>query len=115
VRKSLDWHNANRELTAVEEDLKAWIGQVDITGRVDRLELVQVDKASFTARAKVQRQPALGDDPDPAWAKDLVEAVAAGIAGPVRGPRQPRLPHLPGEHLLPRPPRRLPGHLTDRR
>jgi RecB family exonuclease len=138
VRKFLDWHAANpRELTAVEQALKVRIGQVEITGRVDRLEtdaagrgvivdlktgssapredelgrhpqlgvyqlaillgaferfglaepggaeLVQVGKASYTARAKVQRQQALGDDPDPAWAKDLVEAVAAGMAGPV--------------------------------
>jgi superfamily I DNA/RNA helicase/RecB family exonuclease len=138
VRKFLDWHAANpRELVAVEQALKVRIGQVEITGRVDRLEsdgdgrgvivdlktgssapredeldrhpqlgvyqlaillgaferfgladpggaeLVQVGKASFTARAKVQRQRALADDPDPAWAKDLVEAVAAGMAGPV--------------------------------
>jgi hypothetical protein len=46
-------------------------------------ELVQVGKAGFTARAKVQRQGALGDDPEPGWAKDLVETVAAGMAGPV--------------------------------
>jgi superfamily I DNA/RNA helicase/RecB family exonuclease len=138
VRKFLDWHSANpRELTAVEQALKVRIGQIEITGRVDRLEtdgagrgvivdlktggtapreeeldrhpqlgvyqlaillgaferfglaepggaeLVQVGKASYTARAKVQRQRALGDDSDPAWAKDLVEAVAAGMAGPV--------------------------------
>jgi superfamily I DNA/RNA helicase/RecB family exonuclease len=138
VRKFLDWHAANpRELVAVEQALKVRIGQVEITGRVDRLEqdaagrgvivdlktgssapreeelerhpqlgvyqlaillgaferfgladpggaeLVQVGKASYTARARVQRQRALGDDSDPAWAKDLVEAVAAGMAGPV--------------------------------
>jgi superfamily I DNA/RNA helicase/RecB family exonuclease len=138
VRKFLDWHAANpRDLVAVEEALKVRIGQVEITGRVDRLEsdeqgravvvdlktgasapreeeldrhpqlgvyqlavllgaferfglsepggaeLVQVGKASLTARAKVQRQDALADDPEPAWAKDLVETVAAGMAGPV--------------------------------
>ena len=138
VRKFLDWHAANpRELVAVEQALKVRIGQVEITGRVDRLEsddqgravvvdlktgasspredeldrhpqlgvyqlavllgaferfglaepggaeLVQVGKAGLTARAKVQRQPALSDDADPAWAKDLVETVAAGMAGPV--------------------------------
>jgi len=138
VRKFLDWHASNpRELIAVEQSLKVRIGQVEITGRVDRLEedekgravvvdlktgasapreddldrhpqlgvyqlavllgaferfgliepggaeLVQVGKASFTARAKVQRQRALADDPDPAWAKDLVETVAGGMAGPV--------------------------------
>jgi superfamily I DNA/RNA helicase/RecB family exonuclease len=137
VRKFLDWHAANpRELVAVEQALKVRIGQVEITGRVDRLEaddqqravvvdlktggsapreeeldrhpqlgvyqlavllgaferfglaepggaeLVQVGKAGLTARAKVQRQSALADDPDPSWAKDLVETVAAGMAGP---------------------------------
>jgi superfamily I DNA/RNA helicase/RecB family exonuclease len=138
VRKFLDWHAANpRDLVAVEESLKVRIGQVEITGRVDRLEsddrgravvvdlktgasapredeldrhpqlgvyqlavllgafeqfglsepggaeLVQVGKAGLTARAKVQRQDALADDPEPGWAKDLVETVAAGMAGPV--------------------------------
>jgi len=139
VRKFLDWHAANpRDLVAVEESLKVRIGQVEITGRVDRLEsddqgravvvdlktgasspredeldrhpqlgvyqlavllgafeqfglsepggaeLVQVGKASgVTLRAKIQRQDALADDPEPGWAKDLVETVAAGMAGPV--------------------------------
>ena len=46
-------------------------------------ELVQVGKAGLTARAKVQRQGALAEDPEPGWAKDLVETVAAGMAGPV--------------------------------
>ena len=37
--KFLDWHAANpRELIAVEQALKVRIGQVEITGRVDRLE-----------------------------------------------------------------------------
>jgi superfamily I DNA/RNA helicase/RecB family exonuclease len=139
VRRFLDWHAANpRELVAVEQGFKVRIGQVEITGKVDRLEsdqecravvvdlktgasapredelarhpqlgvyqlavllgafeqlglaepggaeLVQVGKAAgVTMRAKVQRQEALADDPDPAWAKDLVETVAAGMAGPV--------------------------------
>ena len=138
VRKFLDWHAANpRELIAVEQALQVQIGQVQITGRVDRLErdeqsravvvdlktggsapreedlgrhpqlgvyqlavllgaferfgltepggaeLVQVGKAALTARARIQPQRALGDDDDPAWAKDLVETVAAGMAGPV--------------------------------
>jgi superfamily I DNA/RNA helicase/RecB family exonuclease len=138
VRKFLDWHAANpRELLAVEQALRVRVGQVEITGRVDRLEqdgqgrgvivdlktgsssprddeldrhpqlgvyqlavllgaferlgvtepggaeLVQLGKAGFKATAKVQRQHALPDDPDPAWAKDLVEAVATGMAGPV--------------------------------
>jgi RecB family exonuclease len=124
----------------VEQALKVRVGQVEITGRVDRLEsddqgravvvdlktggsapredelgrhpqlgvyqlavllgafehfgltepggaeLVQVGKAAgsgLTARAKVQRQAALGDDPEPSWAKDLVDTVAAGMAGPL--------------------------------
>ena len=46
-------------------------------------ELVQVGKAGLTARAKVQHQPALGDDPDPGWARHLVDAVADGMTGPV--------------------------------
>jgi superfamily I DNA/RNA helicase/RecB family exonuclease len=138
VRKFLDWHTANpRELLATEQALKVQVGQVEITGRVDRLEkdgqdrgvivdlktggsaphdedldrhpqlgvyqlavllgaferlgviepggaeLVQVGKAGLTARAKVQRQRALPDDPDPGWALNLVDAVAEGMAGPV--------------------------------
>ncbi len=139
VRRFLDWHAANpRELVAVEQALKVRIGQVEITGRVDRLEsddegravvvdlktggsapredelgrhpqlgvyqlavllgaferfglaepggaeLVQVGKAAgVTLRAKVQRQGALAEDDEPGWAKDLVETVASGMAGPV--------------------------------
>jgi superfamily I DNA/RNA helicase/RecB family exonuclease len=138
VRKFLDWHAANpRDLLAAEESLRVRVGQVEITGRVDRLErdghgrgvivdlktgasaprddeldrhpqlgvyqlavllgaferlgltepggaeLVQLGKAGFKATAKIQRQGALSDDTEPGWAKDLVEAVAAGMAGPV--------------------------------
>jgi len=139
VRRFLDWHAANpRELIAVEQRFKVQIGQVEITGQVDRLEsdpagravvvdlktgtsapreedlarhpqlgvyqlavllgafeqlglaepggaeLVQVGKAAgVRLRAKVQRQDPLADDDDPGWAKDLVETVAAGMAGPV--------------------------------
>jgi RecB family exonuclease len=138
VRKFLAWHQANpRDLLATEQALRVRVGQVEITGRVDRLErdaegrgvvvdlktgataprdedldrhpqlgvyqlavllgafeelgitepggaeLVQVGKAGFTARARVQRQRPLSDDPAPGWAKDLVDAVAAGMAGPV--------------------------------
>jgi RecB family exonuclease len=138
VRRFLDWHAANpRDLVAVEQALQVQIGQVQITGRVDRLErdpqnravvvdlktggsapredeldrhpqlgvyqlavllgaferygltdpggaeLVQVGKAGLAARARIQQQPALGDDEDPGWAKDLVETVAAGMAGPL--------------------------------
>jgi RecB family exonuclease len=138
VARFLDWHRHNpRELVAVEKDLKVSVGQVLITGQVDRLErdqdgtaivvdlktggtkaadadldrnpqlgvyqlavllgafeelglaepggaeLVQVGKAALSAKVRVQRQQALSDDPDPGWAHDLVETVAAGMAGPV--------------------------------
>jgi superfamily I DNA/RNA helicase/RecB family exonuclease len=138
VRKFLAWHADNpRELLATEEALRVQVGQVEITGRVDRLErddegrgvivdlktgssapkeeelgrhpqlgvyqlaillgafeqlgltepggaeLVQVGKAGFMARAKVQRQHALREDSDPGWAQELVETVASGMAGPV--------------------------------
>jgi RecB family exonuclease len=138
VRKFLDWHASNpRDLLATEQALRVTVGQVEITGRVDRLErdpagrgvivdlktggtaprddeldrhpqlgvyqlavllgafeqlgvtepggaeLVQVGKAGFAARARVQRQRPLSDDPVPGWSKDLVDAVAAGMAGPV--------------------------------
>jgi superfamily I DNA/RNA helicase/RecB family exonuclease len=46
-------------------------------------ELVQVGKASLSARVRVQRQRPLPDDPEPGWARDLVETVAGGMAGPV--------------------------------
>jgi superfamily I DNA/RNA helicase/RecB family exonuclease len=46
-------------------------------------ELVQVGKAGLAARARVQRQRPLAQDPDPAWARELVETVAAGMSGSV--------------------------------
>jgi superfamily I DNA/RNA helicase/RecB family exonuclease len=46
-------------------------------------ELVQVGKASLAARVRVQPQRALPDDPEPEWARELVETVAAGMAGPL--------------------------------
>jgi superfamily I DNA/RNA helicase/RecB family exonuclease len=46
-------------------------------------ELVQVGKAGLTAKARVQHQRALAEDPDPAWAGELVAAVATGMAGPL--------------------------------
>jgi superfamily I DNA/RNA helicase/RecB family exonuclease len=140
VSKFLAWHRSNpRELVAVEQELRVRIGQVEITGRVDRLErddcgggiivdlktgssrpadaeldrnpqlgvyqlaillgaferfgltepggaeLVQIGRAGLKAEVKVQRQRALGDDPDPDWAAGLVETVAAGMSGPVYG------------------------------
>ena len=46
-------------------------------------ELVQVGKGGLAGRARVQRQQSLGSDQDPGWAQNLVETVAAGMAGPV--------------------------------
>jgi superfamily I DNA/RNA helicase/RecB family exonuclease len=140
VARFLAWHRGNpRQLVAVEQALRVRIGQVEITGRVDRLErdedgggvivdlktgssrppdgdldrnpqlgvyqlalllgafeqfglvepggaeLVQVGKAGLKAEVRVQRQRALGEDPEPGWAARLVETVAAGMTGPVFG------------------------------
>jgi superfamily I DNA/RNA helicase/RecB family exonuclease len=46
-------------------------------------ELVQVGRAGLAARARVQRQRSLGDDPEPGWAAELVETVAEGMSGSV--------------------------------
>jgi superfamily I DNA/RNA helicase/RecB family exonuclease len=46
-------------------------------------ELVQVGKAGLSASVRVQRQRGLSGDPEPGWALELVETVAAGMAGPV--------------------------------
>jgi RecB family exonuclease len=137
VAKFLDWHRANpRELLAVEQKLEASLGDITITGRVDRLErdadgtaivvdlktgtrpsdgdldrnpqlgvyqlavvlgafehlgltepggaeLVHVGKAALTASVRVQAQRRLSGDPEPEWARRLVETVAEGMAGPV--------------------------------
>jgi superfamily I DNA/RNA helicase/RecB family exonuclease len=138
VMKFLDWHRSNpRELVAVEQQLRVSMGEITITGQVDRLErdedgaaivvdlktgtgrpsdadldrnpqlgvyqlavllgafeqfglaepggaeLVQVGKAGLKASVRVQAQRGLRSDPDPEWARELVETVAAGMAGPV--------------------------------
>ena len=44
---------------------------------------MQVGKASLSARVRVQSQRPLPEDPEPGWARDLVETVAGGMAGPV--------------------------------
>jgi RecB family exonuclease len=46
-------------------------------------ELVQVGKAGLAASVRVQRQRGLTDDPEPGWARELVDTVAAGMTGPV--------------------------------
>jgi superfamily I DNA/RNA helicase/RecB family exonuclease len=46
-------------------------------------ELVQVGKAGLATRARVQRQRPLAQDPDPGWAQELVDTVAAGMSGSV--------------------------------
>jgi superfamily I DNA/RNA helicase/RecB family exonuclease len=138
VTKFAEWQRANpRELVAVEEELRVPMGNITITGRVDRIErdedgaavivdlktgtsrpadaeldrnaqlgvyqlavmlgafeqlgltepggaeLVQVGRAGLKASVRVQRQRSLRDDPEPGWARQLVETVAAGMAGPV--------------------------------
>ncbi|GAA0950408.1 hypothetical protein GCM10009560_69760 [Nonomuraea longicatena] len=44
--------------------------------------LVQLGKAGGRNDALEQAQPALADDRDPGWAKDLVDTVAIGMSGP---------------------------------
>ncbi|MFG3438954.1 ATP-dependent helicase [Nonomuraea sp. NPDC047897] len=44
--------------------------------------LVQLGKAAGRNDALEQRQGALADDPDPGWARDLVDTVAIGMSGP---------------------------------
>ncbi len=138
VAKFLEWHHNNpRELVAVEHQLRVSMGEITITGQVDRLErdedgaaiivdlktgtgkpsgaeldrhpqlgvyqlavllgafeqlglsepggaeLVQVGNAALKASVRVQSQRGLRSDPDPEWARKLVETVAAGMAGPV--------------------------------
>ncbi len=70
VRKFLDWHAANpRELLAVEQALRVRVGQVEITGRVDRLEeddkgravIIDLKTGSSAPRDdEVDRHPQLG-------------------------------------------------------
>ena len=143
VSKFLAWHRANpRDVVAVEQSFQARLGEVEITGRVDRLErddegravivdlktgssrppdadldrnpqlgayqlavmlgaferfgmtgpggaeLVQVGRAAYRSTVRVQRQRALPEDPEPGWAQELVETVAAGMSGPVFEARQ---------------------------
>jgi superfamily I DNA/RNA helicase/RecB family exonuclease len=138
VAKFLEWHRRNpRELVAVEHQLRVSMGEITITGQVDRLErdedgtaiivdlktgtgrpsdaeldrhpqlgvyqlavllgafeqfglaepggaeLIQIGNAALKASVRVQAQRGLRSDPDPEWARDLVETVAAGMAGPV--------------------------------
>src|SRR5215469_15327543 len=138
VTKFLAWHRSNpRQLVAVEQQLRVTLGNLIITGQVDRLErdergaaiivdlktgtsrpadadldrnpqlgvyqlavllgafeqfgltepggaeLVQIGKAGLTVSVRVQPQRALASDPNPGWARELVETVAAGMAGPV--------------------------------
>jgi superfamily I DNA/RNA helicase/RecB family exonuclease len=70
VRRFLDWHRANpRELVEVEKDLRVRVGQVEITGRVDRLErdddgsAIVVDLKTGSSRPpddELDRNPQLG-------------------------------------------------------
>jgi superfamily I DNA/RNA helicase/RecB family exonuclease len=70
VRRFLDWHRANpRELVTVEQELRVKVGQVEITGRVDRLErddegsAIVVDLKTGSSRPaddELDRHPQLG-------------------------------------------------------
>jgi RecB family exonuclease len=70
VRKFLDWHRANpRQLIAIEKDLRVSVGEVEITGRVDRLErdadgtAIVVDLKTGSSRPAdedLDRHPQLG-------------------------------------------------------
>ncbi|MEV4748273.1 ATP-dependent DNA helicase [Streptosporangium sp. NPDC049248] len=44
--------------------------------------LVQVGDAAGKKKAKEQTQPPLSDDPEPGWARDMVDTVAVGMSGP---------------------------------
>ena len=111
VTKFLAWHRSNqRELVAVEQALRVRIGQVEITGRVDRLERddrgagVIVDLktgSSLPADADLDRNPQLGvyqlavllgaferfGLTDPGGA-ELVQVGKAGLQAEVRVQRQ---------------------------
>jgi superfamily I DNA/RNA helicase/RecB family exonuclease len=111
VTKFLAWHRANpRELVAVEQSLRVRIGQVEITGRVDRLERddrgagVIVDLKTGSGRpadADLDRNPQLGvyqlavllgaferfGLTDPGGA-ELVQVGKAGLQAEVRVQRQ---------------------------
>ena len=66
------------------DDRSAWAepGVEHLGGGLYRIPL-PLPNDGLTARAKVQHPRALGEDPDPDWAGELVAAVATGMAGPV--------------------------------
>lgn len=118
VRKFLAWHRANpRQIVGVEQSFQARIGDVEITGRVDRLErdgdgrAVIVDLKTGTARppdSELDRHPQLGayqlavllgaferfglDAPGGA---ELVQVGRASFSTQVRVQRQQALPEDP--------------------
>ena len=111
VTKFLAWHRSNpRELVAVEQALRVRIGQIEITGRVDRLErddrgagvIVDLKTGSgLPADADLDRNPQLGvyqlavllgaferfGLTDPGGA-ELVQVGKAGLQAEVRVQRQ---------------------------
>ena len=59
-------------------------------------------RPALTASVRVQAQRGLRADPDPEWARELVETVAAGMGGPgFHCDGESRLPGLPGRFQLP--------------
>ena len=122
VRKFLDWHRANpRQLAAVEKDLHVSVGQVEITGRVDRLErdadgsAIVVDLKTGSSRPaddELDRNPQLGvyqlavllgafeelGLTQPGGA-ELVQVGKAGLTARARVQRQRSLAGRPGARL----------------
>ncbi|HEY7146666.1 MAG TPA: ATP-dependent DNA helicase [Streptosporangiaceae bacterium] len=118
VRKFLDWHHSNaRQLVAVEEALQVTVGNVQITGRVDRLERdeagagIVVDLKTGSSRPRddeLDRNPQLGvyqlavllgafeqlGLTEPGGA-ELVQVGRAGLAARARIQRQRGLPADP--------------------
>ncbi len=118
VAKLLDWHRDNqRELVAVEQPLQVTVGQVTITGKVDRLErdesgaAIVVDLKTGTTRppdADMDRNPQLGvyqlavllgafeqlGVAEPGGA-ELIQVGGASLSAKVRVQRQRGLPADP--------------------
>jgi len=118
VAKFLAWHRANpRDLVAVERQLQVRVGQVLITGRVDRLERDAAGRAvvvdlktgtSFPDAGELERHPQLGvyqlavllgafaelGLTEPGGA-ELVQVGRAALSASVRVQRQRALPDDP--------------------
>jgi len=118
VTKFLAWHRANdRQLVAVEQPVRARVGAVEITGRVDRLERDEDGRAvvvdlktgsSYPSEEELTRHPQLGvyqlavllgafeqfGLTEPGGA-ELIQVGKASLAARVRVQRQAALPDDP--------------------